>query len=417
MGDKAHLVIIGNSGAAINAVKGIRRVDTQCRITLISKESHDAYAPVLTSYLIAGKVTRAQMALVDEDFYIRFGVQRRYRTKVILLDTSERKIFFEDKTSLSYDKVLIATGGLPNSLAQPLPAGVRVFTLRTIDDAERIRSGVSNWKKVVFAGAGLVSLQIADALRGCLKGMIFIVGSDQILSQNLDPESSALIRKRIEAQGGTFLFHRSILQVEESEREIRLHLDGGETIAGDALIVGKGVRPNIPKLAPEGAIEVNQGIRVDGQMQTSAEGVFAAGDVCEAVDLISGEYGVIPNWPNACFQGEVAGQNMAGGKVIFPGSLAMNVTSLFGLTFASVGHVRGDSNGGKQIVSYTNTGREIYKKWVFQDDRMVGAILLGDTEEYTLVSEIIRRRMPMPEEKKALTADPASAARFLCGLL
>ena len=95
----------------------------------------------------------------------------------------------------------------------------------------------------------------------------------------------------------------------------------------------------------------------------------------------------------------------------------MNVTSLFGLSFASVGHVRGDPDGGKQIVSYTNTSREIYKKWVFQDDRMVGAILLGDTEEYTLVSEIIRRQRPMPQEKKELTADPAHAARFLCGLL
>ena len=417
MRDKTHLVIIGNSGAAISAVKSIRRVDPQCRITLVSKESHNAYSPVLTSYFISGKVTRAQMALVDEEFYLRFKVQRRYNTRVISLDSSEKKILLEDNTSLSYDKVLIATGAYPNSLDQPLPAGVRVFTLRTIEDAERIRAEMPNWKKVLFAGAGLVSLQIAEALKGYVKGMIFIVGSEQILSQNLDRESSAMIQRQIEAQGGTFLLHRNILQVEGSEREIRLHLDGGETISGNALIVGKGVRPNIPKLSPEGVIKVNRGIFVDERMQTSAEGVFAAGDVCEAADLISGEYGLIPNWPNACFQGEIAGQNMAGGRGLYAGSLAMNVTSLFGLSFASIGHIKGSPDGGKQVVSYIDTSRPIYKKWVFQDDRMVGAIILGDTDEYTLVSEIVRRQKPMPDEKKALAADPANAARLLCGLL
>jgi len=93
-----------------------------------------------------------------------------------------------------------------------------------------------------------VSLQIADALRGCLKGMIFIVGSDQILSQNLDPESSALIRKRIEAQGGTFLFHRSILQVEGSEREIRLASGRGRDDCRGRTDCGEGGQPQYSKV-------------------------------------------------------------------------------------------------------------------------------------------------------------------------
>jgi len=417
MKKEEHIVIIGNSGAAINAVKGIRLVNDTCSITLLSQEPHHAYSPVLTTYLIGGKVTRNQMSLADEAFYQSHRTECRYRQRVISLSVPDQKIFIEDGTAIDYDKVLIATGALPNPLDCDLPRGLQVFTLRTIEDAEKIRSRMSNWKDVIFAGAGLVSTQVANALKKYLRRMIFIVGSDQILSQNLDRCASGLIQKRMETEGGTFLFNRKILRVQESQEGITVHTDQGEAITGNALIVGKGVHPNIPKIVPEGSVKVNRGIRVDRWMQTSAKGIFAAGDVCEAIDLISGEYRVTPNWPNACFQGLIAGQNMGGGEAIFEGSLAMNVTTLFGLPFASVGEVRNHSGEDRETSVYLDESRGIYKKWIFQGDRIIGAIMLGDIGENALVAEIIRRRMLIAQKKKALRAYPSKAASILSGLL
>ncbi len=414
---REHVLIVGNSGAAINAVKGIRHVNAECSITLLSQEPHHAYSPALTTYLIAGKVTRDKMGLVNEGFYDYYRVEPRYNQRVVSLNAANQKVFVESGAALDYDKLLIATGSLPNLLDCPVAAGLKVFTLRTIEDAERIRSRVSTWRNVIFAGAGMVSVQIANALRKQVKGMTFIVGSDQILSQNLDTQASRLVQRRIEAEGGTFLLNRRILRVEESQEGVVVRTDQGEAIAGDALLVGKGVHPNIPQIAPEDAVNVHRGIWVDSRMQTSAEGIFAAGDVCEAVDLISGEYRLVSNWPNACFQGWVAGQNMGGGEALFEGSLAMNVTSVFGLSVASIGEVRDYSGKEREVASHLDESRTAYKKWVFQDDRFVGAIMIGDIAENALVTEIIRRRIPISREKNALMANPSKAANFLCGLL
>jgi NAD(P)H-nitrite reductase large subunit len=152
-------------------------------------------------------------------------------------------------------------------------------------------------------------------------------------------------------------------------------------------------------------------------MRTSAEAIYAAGDVCEAKDLISGKYRLVSNWPNACFQGLVAGQNMGGGEAFFEGSLAMNVTSVFGLSFASIGEVREDPDGERETSFYVDESRRIYKKWVFQGDRLIGAILLGDIGENAFVAEIIRRQQPISLEKKALMSYPSNSASILCGLL
>jgi NAD(P)H-nitrite reductase large subunit len=414
---REDIVIVGNSGAAINAIKGIRRVNYGCSITLFSQERYNAYSPVLTTYLVAGKVPRDKMTLADEDFYDHYRVERRYSQRILSVHARDRLVSSENGTTVGYDKLLIATGSSPKRLDCEMPAGLPVFSLRTVEDAEKIRAGAPTWRKVVFSGAGLVSLQIANALRKCVERMVFIVGSDQILSQNLDAQASSLIQKRIEAGGGTVLFNRKIVGLERSGAGVMVRTDGGDAVAGDALLVGKGVDPNIPEIVPGGTVHVHRGILVDSRMRTSEESIFAAGDVCEGTELLSGETRLISNWPNACRQGLVAGQNMGGGEAHFEGSLAMNVTSLFGLSFASIGEVRDNPVDGTEVASYLDGSQGIYKKWVLRDDRLIGALMVGDVGENACAAEIIRSRVSISEVKKALTARPWEAAGILSGLL
>jgi len=416
---KSHLVIIGNSGAAISAVRGIRQLDTESTVTMISKERHDAYAPVLTTYLISGKITGGKMALVDRDFYDRNGVKCLFGKKALSIDITKKSVTLEDGSVIAYDRLLIATGASPKRLDLDYPANIPVFTLRTIEDAERIRDSVPNGGRVAFSGAGLVSLQAASALGDKLGRMSFIVGSKQVLSQNLESRAAAIVQRWLESRGADFLFEQRIVQIEKGMKAgapIVVYTDEGKAISVDAVVVGKGVQPNIPILEPAGAVHIGAGIRVDEHMQTLAEGVYAAGDVCEAKDIISGEYRVVATWPNACLQGRIAGQNMAGGSVCYQGNVPMNVTSLFGLSFASIGSVFDSNDDRRESVSYLNDSSMIFKKWIFEGDLLVGAILLGDLGEVTAVAPVIRQQRPIPKEKEALMADPGRAARMLSSI-
>lgn len=418
MSKREHLLIIGNSGSAIQAVRGIRSINRDCDITIVSKEACDAYAPILTTYLISGKVGKANIKLVKNDFYVHNRVDVKYNTNVAELNTCEKTVIVDDESPISYDKILIATGASPNPLELNYPAELPVYTLRTLKDAEKIRSCIPNAGKVIFCGAGLVSLQIASALGKSLSQMTFIVGSNQILSQNLDARSAALVQERIEAHGGRFLFGTKIVEIEalHNENGIMVHTDHGKVFRGDALVVGKGVRPNILETLPNGSTKIGTGILVDERQQSSVEGVYAAGDVCESVDLISGERRVIATWPNACSQGWVAGRNMGGSNAFFSGSLAMNVTTLFGFSVASIGHVRDVGAGEKEDAIYIDASSGIYKKWVFHNDRMIGAVLFNDLSEFSLATQIIRRQQSIPKEKEAMMAYPGRSSRILSGL-
>ena len=415
---RKHLVIIGNSGAAINAVKGIRELDAVSAITIISKERHRAYAPVLTTYLISGKADKKKMMLVDKDFYEHNGVRCINNKKVSCIDTKEQQVILEDGGSLAYDQVLIATGASAKCLDVDYPLGAPIFTLRTMEDAENIRNKVPNKGRVAFYGAGLVSLQVASALAEKLDRMIFVVGSNQILSQNLEPRSAAIVQNRFESKGAEFLFGRRIVRIEHglAETPVLLHLDDGMTMEVDALVVGKGVRPNIPEVVPKDAITIGSGIRVDERMETSTKGVYAAGDVCETREIVSGDYRLIATWPNACAQGRVAGRNMAGGEIAYIGSMSMNVTSLLGLPFASIGRVREGANGRQESAFFLDESRDIFKKFTFEGDQLVGAILLGDLKEVASIVPVIRNKISLSREKKLLMADPARMARILNGL-
>ena len=334
------------------------------------------------------------------------------------INTIEKNVLIDDGSCIPYDKVLIATGASPNLLKLECPPKAPIYTLRTMEDADKIRSSVPDSGNVVFFGAGLVSLQAASALEKKLSQMTFIVGSNQILSQNLDTKSAGIVKERIERRGGRFLFETQIAKIDKlkNDKGITIYTNHGEILRCDALVVGKGVRPNLLETFPNGTIEVGIGILVNEQQQSSTEFVYAAGDVCESTDLISGKRRYIATWPNACAQGWVAGRNMAGGNATFRGSLAMNVTNIFGFSVASVGNVNNFGEQENDEVTHTDASRGIYKKWIFHNDRIVGAILFNELSELSIVTQIIRRLHPIPKEKDAIMTNPGSAYRILSGI-
>ncbi|HEX3031692.1 MAG TPA: FAD-dependent oxidoreductase, partial [Bacillota bacterium] len=180
-----------------------------------------------------------------------------------------------------------------------------------------------------------------------------------------------------------------------------VQLSTGETIAAQVVIVGKGVKPNL-ELAQGAGIATERGILVNELMETSSKGVFAAGDVAQAVDIVSGQPKINAIWPNAAEQGKVAGRNMAGANTAYEGSLAMNSADFFGLSVIAAGKTRVAAGEAGFEVTRFNAGTDSYRALIFQEDKLAGYILVGDTAKAGLLTALIREGMPLGKVREQL---------------
>lgn len=371
-----HHTIIGNSAAALAAIRAIRASGDQGPIVLVSAENCRAYSPVLTTYYIGGRIQRDALFIVDRDFYRRHRVRTILGRRVTAVDPVGQRIHLEDRTRLAYDRLLIASGAAARQLESVDPqARPFVHTLRTIDDADRIRAAAQTARRIVAVGAGLVSLQTIKAVLPRGAHLSVVVGSEQLLSQQMDGECAALVRMKLARSGVDILFGRGVAKVEARSGGACVLTSYGESLPADLVVVGKGVRPNMEMVAQTG-IRTGYGIHVDARMRTSAEHVFAAGDVAEGINTVSGVREVIATWFNATAQGRVAGFNMAGKAVIIPAQLRENVTSVMGLEVVSIGETRGGRKGVHEM-GRVDAKRGWARKFYLQGERLVGALLIG----------------------------------------
>lgn len=377
---KRH-VIIGNGGAAISAVRSIRRCNDRDEILLISKENYFAYSPMLTTYYLKEKISFEDIFLCDSEFYRKNKVQTIMGRQVAGVDPFSKEVRLENGNSVPYDTLLIGTGSspvLPDIEGIGLP---HVVGLRTLDDARRIEAGSRKAKDIVLLGGGLVSLHVINALYRPGLHITLVVASPHVLSRMIDEEGAHIIEERLDTFG-VCLLKRCNARMITRERTI---LNNGSELCADLVVVAKGVKPNIGFLQGTG-IQVNIGIVVDEFMRTSVEDIYAAGDVAEARDPISNQLQLNLTWPNAIEQGRVAGLNMAGQKSGLIRNIRMNVSSIFGLTFATFGYVYGEG------ISVVRRDGPIYRKFIFKDHLFIGGIIIGELDDAGILLNFVEQR-------------------------
>lgn len=414
-----RLLVLGNSAAALAALCAYRAQGGQGAVTLVSREACDAYSPVLTTYYLRGRIEEDRLFVCDGAYYESLAVERILGRSATKLDTIAQQVELDDGRVLDYDSLLVATGASPRRL-EGLDAEVQqdILYLRTIDDARRIRERAERAARVVVVGGGLVSLQVAAALARPGRRVTGIVSSTQILSQNVDAEAAGLVQEHLEAEAPIdFVFGADVTAVARDGAGYHVSLDTGEEVEADLVVVGKGVRPNLEFVDGE-AIAVGRGIRVDARMRTTAENVFAAGDVAEGVNRLTGLPEPTPTWSSACEQGRIAGMNVAGAMVDYEGSIPENVTTVFGLRVASVGLVRVQRDDSDLREVAYREGRAAYRKLVFRGERLVGALLVGPIEDAGVLRAVIAGdgRVDLPLDRvlrgELSPADRLKACRF-----
>jgi len=401
---KQNYVIIGNSAAAVGAIEGIREADKDGKITVISKEPYYAYSRPLICYLLAGQVKASKMLYRDKDFYKKKKVKTVLGKKATGLDLEKKAVLMEDGEKVSYQKLLISTGGVP--FVTPIKGldNDNVFTFTTWDDAKNLDKLVKKIKKVVVIGAGLIGMKATEALHARELDVTVVELADRVLSLALDKKASDMVKDQLKEMGIRVFTNNTVVGITGSGNKVeRVILKDGTTLECDAVIVAIGVRPNV-ELVDGTKIAVNRGIIVDSHMQTSVSHVYAAGDVAEAPELLAEGNKVIPIWPGACEQGHIAGCNMAGVEEEYIGALCMNSIEFFGLPTISVGlaNVEGEEY---EVLSKYDQKEKTYKRIVLKDDVVVGALFVGAIDRAGIYTGLIKERADTKNFKKELLSD------------
>jgi len=400
-------VIVGNGVSAIGAIEGIRQHDAEGRILVISDEAVPTYGRPLISYYLSDKIKFETLPYRPREFYEKNKVEMRLASRVVKVDRDSREVVLEGGEAVPYGKLLLATGGAPVNPDLPGIDGPGVYNFTTVAHAEALRSLVDKVGKVVVIGAGLIALKAAEGFAE--KGVdVTIVVRSRIMRTYFDETASDIIVGHLEKNGIRFMQGTGTKAiVRHGDGTIKgVETDRG-MVDADVVIVAAGVRPNMT-LAAEAGIVTGKGIRVDDHMATSDPDVFAAGDVAEARDMLTGEFTVRPIWPNAYSQGRYAGLNMAGAAKPYTGGLSMNSITYYGLATISVGQTHAE---GGETETYLDRGRSVYRKLVFKGDTLVGCILIGDIDGAGFYTSFIKNRFVLDAEarKRLVEGDPSPA--------
>ena len=376
-------VIVGNGVASVGCIEGIRSVDCDSKITVISEENHPVYCRPLISYYLENKTDTEKMNYRSADFYEKQGCEVIYGKKAVKIDSVSKTVTLNDGAEIPYTSLCIATGSSP--FVPPfegLDTVENKFGFMTLDDTLALEKAVNKDSKVLIMGAGLIGLKCAEGLRDRVASITVCDLADRILSSILDSDCAEIIQKHLENNGIQFMLSDTALEFSKNSAKMK----SGKTVDFDVLVLAVGVRANTSLLKDIGG-EVNRGIIVNDKMETSINVIYAAGDCTEGNDISFGEKRVLALLPNATMQGHTAGVNMAGGNEVFHKAIPMNSIGFFGLHVMTAGTYEGEM--------YEEKGENSVKRLFTKDGLLKGFIIIGYNERAGIYTSLIREKTPL----------------------
>ena len=378
-----HIVIIGNSAAAVGCIEGIRKNNQEADITVISNETHHTYSRPLISYLLYGKTDEQRMKYRPDSFYEENRVTAVLGKSVVRIDKDNKKVELDDGQIVAYDKLLVATGSKP--FVPPmkgLDSVEKQFTFMTLNDAKALEAALFPSASVLVVGAGLIGLKCVEGIRDKVASVTVVDMADRILPSILDAEGSALVQKSIEQKGVKFILSNSVKEFKGNTA----FLTNDDILNFDIVVVAVGVRPNV-ELEKEIGGDVNRGIITDERCHTSIPDIYAAGDCTESYDITVNQHRILALLPNAYMQGESAGYDMVGASKPYDKAIPMNAIGFFGYHIITAGSYDGEA--------YVSADGDSYKKLVVKDGVLKGYILIGDVRRAGIYTKLIREQVPL----------------------
>lgn len=423
--------IVGFGTAGYHALKAIRRLDAGGTVDVYTNTGLAPYNPMLTTYYAGGKLSYREMFPFGSLEEIQKTCSFRCICDTVKSVAAGRTVETENGEVRTYDKILIATGASAFAPAIPGLEPERRFFMRTDEDALRLSRALEDKrvKSAVVVGASMVGIKVAELLakRGIRTVLADLASCMFPLAAYEDV--AAEIGRRVEQKGVSLRFGRTIERVEleagEAEqrpdagcgdageqrpgagcgrvpepesasprrpRQIAVMTDG-ERLEADLVVLCIGTRANIG--LADGGIETNRAILVNERMETSAEGIYAAGDCCAGTNIQSGERQIIGLWANANHQGTVAGINMAGGNARFEGNILHNITHFMDMDFIGFG----DNRIQGETLVFGSLKQGLYLKAVCRDGRIAGVNILDSYPVSGMIKNYMLRLFREPESR------------------
>lgn len=391
------VLIVGGVAGGASAAARLRRLDENIEIIMFERDEHISFANCGLPYYIGETIKEREKLLVQtpEAMKARFNMDIRINSEVVSVDTENKKVTVKQKDGRiyeeNYDNLILSPGAKP---LKPNISGInssRIYTLRNVADTDRIKSQVDSQdvKKAIVIGGGYIGIEMAENLRHRGLKVTLVEAAPHILAP-FDSDMVTIAEKVMEENDVSLILNDGVKAFEEREKGIEVSLNSGKKLLGDIAILAIGVAPDTAWLKDSGIELGARGhILVDEHMQTSAEGVYAAGDAVEVVDYITGSKTAIPLAGPANRQGRIAADNVAGTPSIYKGTLGTSIIKVFDLTAASTGNnERLLQRAGipyKVIfvhpmshASYYPGATELHIKLIFNDEgKILGAQAMG----------------------------------------
>jgi NAD(P)H-nitrite reductase large subunit len=398
-----HL-IIGAGAAGVTAAETLRKLDAAAEITMLDGEGEGPYARMAIPYMLSDKIGEDGTRLRrDPDHFSSLRIDV-VKARAAAVDTVARSVRLADGSSISYDRLLIATGSVPskeNIEGIDLPG---VHTCWTLADARAIVAEVRPGARVVQMGAGFVGCIIIQGLVTRGADLTILVRSGRMVSRMMPPKASEMIASWCEARGVRVMGKTQAARIERDGTALKVTLTTGEVLPADVYLSVVGVKPGLDFLTGSG-VAIETGVVVDEHLRTNIPGVYAVGDVAESPDCLYGKRQINAIQPNAVEQARIAAMNMAGGDTEFLGSLAINVLDTLGLVSCSFGQWQGVEGGTS--VEHVDLPQHQYLSLQFAGDHLIGATTVGFTEHVGVLRGLIQGKVKLGAWRERLLADPA----------
>lgn len=405
-------VIIGNGIAGVCAAEAIRELDSRNPIVMISDEEVIPYSRPMISMVLEGSVAFEKLPIRATDFYEHLEVTPLLGRRVSEVDTAARRVRVGDKQWIPYDKLLIASGADARPWKVTGADLPRIFYMRTQADVRAKLEVLPQCRKALVLGGGLVGFKAAYGLLKRGLDVTMLITSDYPLAMQVDPAAGQMILDQLVKFGLKVEVGTSVTAFEGNGRVRRAYLSNGNDLACDLAVIGKGVLPALDFIARD-SIEVDLGIVVDDHLQTNAPDVYAAGDAAESVDIARGRRWVNAIWPEAAVQGRIAGLNMAGRPVAYPGSLSRNVMRVLALDVMTIGHVNPRQTDDCEVLSVADPVYKTYRKMIFRGDVLTGAMMVNNVDRGGVLLALIQHQIPVTCDKHRLLAPGFDYAKLL----
>ena len=371
---KEQLIVIGNGMAGMRTVEEILKRDAdKYDITVFGAEPRENYNRIMLSPVLSGEKTYDEIIINSREWYTENNITLFAGNAVTAIDAAAKTVTSEEGVTLSYDKLLLATGSDPFIIPVPGKDLEGVVTFRDLDDVNRMLEAAKSGGSAVVIGGGLLGLEAAVGLKANGMDVTVVHLMDTLMERQLDEAAGYLLASELENRGLKVLTSANTQEIVGDDKVTGLKLDDGTVIDADLVVMAVGIKPNV-SLARDAKLDIGRGVLINDQMQTSNPNIYAVG---ECVEHRGATYGLVAPLYE---MGKVLAEHLVGGNgVAYEGSVTSTKLKVTGVDVFSAGDFSGGE--GTEDIVFRDASRGVYKRIVVRDNKIEGAVLYGDAAD------------------------------------